>query len=274
MIKLGFIGAGHMATALAQGLVARRVMRPGQMLAADIDARARRRFSRATGAKTCADLGEVMATAPAVVLAVKPQSVPAVLERIGAAADGARPGEGKLIISIAAGIPLATLEKGLPGARVIRVMPNAPAMVGQGMAALARGRRARPADLTFARQLFAAVGEVAMLKDEGLLDAVTALSGSGPAYVYLFIKALAEAACAEGLSASQALAMALQTVRGAEAQMRQAKLAPDELIRMVASPGGTTEAALRAFEHGNFAQVVGDAVKAAAARSRELGHSS
>ncbi|HLH75847.1 MAG TPA: pyrroline-5-carboxylate reductase [Candidatus Binataceae bacterium] len=273
MIKLGFIGAGHMATALAQGLVARRVMRPAQMLAADIDARARRRFSRATGAKTCTDLSEVLAAAPALVLAVKPQSVAAVIERIGALANGARPGQDKLVISIAAGIPLATLEGGLPGARVIRVMPNAPAMVGEGMAALARGRRAKPADLAFAHQLFVAVGEAVVVKDEALLDAVTALSGSGPAYVYLFIKALTEAACAEGLSAPQALAMALQTVRGAEAQMRQSKLAPDELIRMVASPGGTTEAALRAFEQGNFVQVVGHAVKAAATRSRELGRS-
>ena len=273
MIKLGFIGAGHMATALAQGLVARRVMRPAQMIAADIDGRARRRFSRLTGAKTCADLLEVLAAAPALVLAVKPQSVPAVLERIGAAADGARPAQGKLIISIVAGIPLATLESALAGARVIRVMPNAPAMVGQGMAALARGRRVKPADLAFARALFGAVGEVAMLKDEALLDAVTALSGSGPAYVYLFIQALAQAGRAEGLSAPQALAMALQTVRGAEAQMRQAKLAPEELIRMVASPGGTTEAALRTFEQLNFTQVVAEAVKAAAARSRELGRS-
>lgn len=270
MIKLGFIGAGHMATALAQGLVARRVMRPAQMIAADIDGGARRRFSRLTGAKTCADLLEVLAAAPALVLAVKPQSVPAVLERIGAAADGAR---GKLIISIAAGIPLATLEGALVGARVIRVMPNAPAMVGQGMAAMARGRRVKPADLAFARALFGAVGEVVTLKDEALLDAVTGLSGSGPAYVYLFIKALAEAGRAEGLSAPQALAMALQTVRGAEAQMRQAKLAPEELIRMVASPGGTTEAALRAFEQLNFTQVVAEAVKAATARSRELGRS-
>jgi len=273
MKRLGFVGAGNMARALAHGLVAKRVFRPDQMVAADLDAQARRRFTRATGVAAVADNLAVVATAPAIVLAVKPQTIGGVLREIGAEIAAPRAAARKLFVSIAAGITLVTLEEALPGARVIRVMPNAPAMVGEGMAALVRGRRATAADQAFVVKLFSAVGQALVLKDEALIDAVTALSGSGPAYVYLFIKALADAATAEGLAPAQALAMALQTVRGAAAQMGQSKLSPAELIRMVASPGGTTEAALKKFDELNFAQVVAAAVKAAAGRSRELGQS-
>jgi pyrroline-5-carboxylate reductase len=273
MIKLGFIGAGNMARALAQGLVSKGVFRPDQIVAADIDAAVRRRFTRATRIAAVADNLAVVAAAPAIVLAVKPQTIDAVLSEVGGFLKEPRAAARKLFISIAAGIRVAHLEAAMPGARVIRVMPNAPAMVGEGMAALVRGKRATVADQAFAVKLFAAVGQAIVLKDEALIDAVTALSGSGPAYVYLFIKALADAACAEGLSPAHALAMALQTVRGAEAQMRQSKLPPAELIRLVASPGGTTEAALNKFSELDFSGVVGAAIRAAAGRSRELGQS-
>ncbi len=175
-------------------------------------------------------------------------------------------------MSIAAGVTLGRLEGALGGrARVIRVMPNAPAMVGQGMAALVRGRNASRADEAFALRIFRAVGDAVALKDETLLDAVTALSGSGPAYVYLFAKSLADAAVAEGLPVELALRMALKTIRGAEENMRRSPMAAAELIRIVASPGGTTEAALKQFGADGFSDIVARAVKAAAERSRELG---
>jgi pyrroline-5-carboxylate reductase len=274
MKQLGFIGAGNMGQALAAGLAARKVYKPTQMIASDVDGARRRKFSRATGIETVRDNLEVVREAAAIVLAVKPQTIDAVLGEIGAqiARDGSA--ARKLFISIAAGVPIARIQAPLgPKCRVIRVMPNAPAMVGEGMAALVRGGAATKADEAFALKLFRAVGLAVALGDEGLLDAVTALSGSGPAYVYLFVKAMAEAGAAEGLAPGMALEMALQTLWGAATQMRRSKLTPEQLIRIVASPGGTTEAALRKFESAGFSEVVAGAIKAAAERSRELGQS-
>ena len=159
------------------------------------------------------------------------------------------------------------------GARVIRVMPNAPAMVGQGMAALVRAPGASRTDEAFALRIFDAVGDAVALADEHLLDAVTALSGSGPAYVYLFVKALADAGVSEGLTPQLATRMTLQTLRGAEENMRRSSMSAADLIRVVASPGGTTEAALSKFADAGFSAIVADAVHAAAERSRALGRS-
>jgi pyrroline-5-carboxylate reductase len=190
----------------------------------------------------------------------------------GSEGSGASVARGRLFISIVAGITLARLEQALgPRARVIRTMPNAPAMVGLGMTAIVRGRRATRADESFALSIFRAVGDAVALRDERQMDAVTALSGSGPAYVYLFAAALTDGAVAEGLTADLALRLTLQTIKGAEASLRQLKLAPSELIRRVASPGGTTEAALARFDAAGFSGIVMDALRAAAQRSRELG---
>jgi len=278
MKKLGFIGAGNMAEALAHGLLAKKVFSPADLIASDVAPARRRRLAHLLKIETTADNLAVADQARAVVFAVKPQTIDAVLDEIasGLRAKGrsGRAGGEKLFISIAAGVPISRLEAHLGGtARVIRVMPNAPAMVGQGMAALVGGSRASRADEAFALKIFRAVGEALMLREESLLDAVTALSGSGPAYVYLFVNAMAEAAAREGLPVKLALEIALQTVRGAEQTMRQSKLAPSELIRIVASPGGTTEAALRKFVEAGFSGIVGAAIAAAAARSRELGRS-
>ncbi|HLX05533.1 MAG TPA: pyrroline-5-carboxylate reductase, partial [Candidatus Binatus sp.] len=174
--------------------------------------------------------------------------------------------------SIAAGITIERLTRGLgKRARVIRVMPNAPAMVGHGMAAMVRARGASPADEAFALKIFNAVGDAVALKDEKLLDVVTALSGSGPAYVYLFAKAMADAAVSEGIPRELAIRMALKTIRGAEHLMRESKREVADLIRAVASPGGTTEAALRRFAENGFSDIVASALHAASDRSRELG---
>jgi pyrroline-5-carboxylate reductase len=282
MKKLGFIGGGNMAEALARGLLQGKVFAPSDLIASDVDPGRRRKLARQLKIKTTDSNLEVLREARAILLAVKPQTIDEVLAELAAAMNppapstygakhvsGIKPAD-RLFISIAAGITLGRLTAAL-GKRVIRVMPNAPAMVGQGMAALVGAPGAGKADEAFALRIFRAVGDAVALSEEGLLDAVTALSGSGPAYVYLFVKALADAAVSEGLAPELAVRMALKTIRGAEENMRQSDLSPAELIRIVASPGGTTEAALRKFAETGFSDIVAHAIHAAAERSRELG---
>jgi pyrroline-5-carboxylate reductase len=299
MKKLGFIGGGNMAEALIRGLLAGRVLVPSDLVASDIDRNRRQRLKRIFKIDVTSDNSEVVCDARALLIAVKPQNIDEVLAGLKAGAEllagsqgsnktAGPPRRGKakpqkrragpvaleerLFISIAAGITIARLSAALGArARIIRVMPNAPAMVGEGMAAIVRGTAATRADETFALKIFNAVGDAVALKDETMLDAVTALSGSGPAYVYLFAKAMADAAMTEGLPTDLALRMALKTIRGAESNMRQSKLDANELIRVVASPGGTTEAALHKFAESGFSDIVAGAVHAAAERSRELG---
>ncbi len=282
MKKLGFIGGGNMAEALARGLLQKKVFAPADLIASDVDSGRRRKLARQLKIKTTDSNLEVLREARVLLLAVKPQTIDEVLAELAAAmnppapsTDGAKRASGikpadRLFISIAAGITLGRLTAAL-GKRVIRVMPNAPAMVGQGMAAMVSAPGAGKADQAFALRIFRAVGDAVALSEEGLLDAVTALSGSGPAYVYLFVKALADAAVSEGLPPELAVRMALKTIRGAEENMRQSDLSPAELIRIVASPGGTTEAALRKFAETGFSDIVAHAIHAAAERSRELG---
>ncbi len=275
MKKLGFIGGGNMAEALAHGLIQHKVFKPAEIIVSDVAPDRRRKLARSLKVATTDDNSEVMREAGAIVLAVKPQIIDAVMTELAAALaelPKKSASKGKLFISIAAGITLARLTAGLgKRARVIRVMPNAPAMVGHGMAAMVRARGASPADEAFALRIFRAVGDAVALKDEKHLDAVTALSGSGPAYVYLFAKAMADAAVSEGIPRELAIRMALKTIRGAEHLMRESKRDAAELIRAVASPGGTTEAALRRFAEHGFSDIVAAAIHAATERSRELG---
>jgi pyrroline-5-carboxylate reductase len=291
MKKLGFIGGGNMAEALARGLLDNHVFTPDELYVADVDPARRRKIGRALKVETTADNRAVRDNSRALLIAVKPQQIdevmaelaaeaavetaPAVRKRVAKTSSRASVNQlnDRLYISIAAGITLKRLTEGLQTARVIRVMPNAPAMVGQGMAALAGASGITRADEAFALKIFRAVGDAVALKDERMLDAVTALSGSGPAYFYLFIKALADSAVSEGLPAELAIRMALKTMRGAEENMRRSPLDAAELIRIVASPGGTTEAALRKFAEAGFSDIVATAVRAAAERSRELGRS-
>jgi pyrroline-5-carboxylate reductase len=306
MKKLGFIGGGNMAEALARGLLERKIFKPGEIVVSDVDPVRRRKLARSLKIETTADNLAVLRGSSALLIAVKPQNIDDVLGEMAAAmrttgeagvdARGKispaakksaktkpakiKPGStrvktaDRLFISIAAGITLARMTAALGrDARVIRVMPNAPAMVGQGMAALVRAPGAGRTDEAFALRIFGAVGDAVALADEHLLDAVTALSGSGPAYVYLFVKALADAGVSEGLTPELATRMALKTLRGAEENMRRSPLTAAELIRIVASPGGTTEAALRKFDELRFSDIVAGAIHAAASRSRELGRS-
>lgn len=270
MKKLGFIGGGNMAEALARGLIQRKLFRAGDLIASDVAAARRSALKRSLKIETTADNARVIGQAHAILLAVKPQTINEVLSEI---ASALKPGaKTHLFISIAAGVPIERMCRFLGArARIIRVMPNAPAMVGEGMAALVRSKGASAADEAFALRIFRAVGDAVAVRNEKLLDAVTALSGSGPAYVYLFAKAIADAAINEGIPRDMAMRMALQTLRGAERVMRESKRDVAELIRMVASPGGTTEAALRRFAVAGFSDIVARAVHAAADRSRELG---
>jgi pyrroline-5-carboxylate reductase len=284
MKKLGFIGGGNMAEALMRGLLTQRVLVPADLIASDVVPARRTQIKRKLKIDTTADNLEVIRNARAILFAVKPQNIDEVLGELatvfapapakdaGHQSARALSPKDRLFISIAAGITLPRFTAAFGSkARVIRVMPNAPAMVGQGMAALVRAPGATKADENFALRLFRAVGDAVAIGNESLLDAVTALSGSGPAYVYLFLKALADAGVAEGLPAELAVRMALKTVRGAEENMRLSPLDAAELIRIVASPGGTTEAALRSFADSRFSDIVATAVHAAAVRSRELG---
>jgi pyrroline-5-carboxylate reductase len=295
MKKLGFIGGGNMAEALMRGLVANGVFAPDDLIASDIDPARRQKIKRRLKIDATADNVEVLRNARALLLAVKPQNIDEVLDGIAAAMRPPENGvngrprkasvhplalpaqrrvelKDRLFISIAAGITIARFTQALGrDARVIRVMPNAPAMVGQGMAAMVRAPGASRADEAFALRIFRAVGDAVAIGDEAQLDVVTALSGSGPAYVYLFVKAMADAAAAEGLPLELATRMALKTIRGAEENMRQSPLDAAELIRIVASPGGTTEAALKTFAQRGFSDIVANALHAAAERSRELG---
>jgi pyrroline-5-carboxylate reductase len=289
MKKLGFIGGGNMAEVLIRGLLAKPVFSASDLIASDIDRGRRQRLKRVFKIDVTDSNSELMHQARALLIAVKPQNIDEVFTELQTTEEkpsGKMPRnevsrqkqaagsamQERLFISIAAGITIARLSAGLGArARIIRVMPNAPAMVGEGMAALVRGPAATRADELFALKIFNAVGDAVALKDEPMLDAVTALSGSGPAYVYLFVKAMADAAVAEGLPADLALRMALKTIRGAESNMRQSKLEAGELIRVVASPGGTTEAALHKFIESGFSDIVANALHAAAERSRELG---
>ncbi|MCX6896104.1 MAG: pyrroline-5-carboxylate reductase, partial [Verrucomicrobia bacterium] len=208
-LKIGFLGAGKMATALAQGFVNAKLVKAGQLLAADPFDAARKQFTTTTGAKTAATNAAVAKTATVIILATKPDQVAAALAEISGAFT-----KNHLLISIAAGVTLAKLEAALPaGARVIRVMPNTPALVGAGAAGFALGKNASAADAELAKKLLSAVGLAFQVK-ESLLDAVTGLSGSGPAYVYQFIEALSDGGVAAGLPRYIATKLAAQTVLG------------------------------------------------------------
>jgi pyrroline-5-carboxylate reductase len=267
--KLGIIGAGNMAGALVKGLLETRRCRPREVWASDADPAQLRRLERAHGIAAAPDNTALVRDSAVVLLAVKPQVMDAVLAEIRDAVT-----RRQLFISIAAGISLARLEAGLGGsAKVVRVMPNTPALVGTGMSVLVRGRRATVADEKLAAGYFDGVGDVVRVRDEALMDAVTGLSGSGPAYVYRFAEGLIAGGIAEGLPPALARRLAYQTLRGAAVMLQETGRSPEELRAMVTSPGGTTLAGLRTLDERGFVDAVQAGVAAATARSRELGRS-
>ncbi|HEU5069146.1 MAG TPA: pyrroline-5-carboxylate reductase [Verrucomicrobiae bacterium] len=265
-LTIGFLGAGRMATALAQGFIRAGLVRPGQVFASDVMPAARKAFGAATGAKICPHNADVLRAASVLILAVKPQQAAEVLGEIHPLFTRRH-----LLISIAAGVPLHKLEAALPAqARVIRVMPNTPALVGASASAFARGQAATAADAVLAQRLMSAVGVAAELK-ESLLDAVTGLSGSGPAYVYQFIEALSDGGVASGLPRELATRLAAQTVLGAARMVLETGEHPGVLKDAVASPGGTTIEGIHELEKGNLRGAVMNAVRAATEKARRLG---
>ena len=267
MKNIGFIGAGRMATALAKGCVQAGLVTADGVLASDPFDAARTKFAQdLLGVKTFAENGPVLADADAIVLAVKPQKMNEVLAELQRSVEPRH-----LLISIAAGITLSRLAAGLPaGTRLIRVMPNTPCLIGEGASCFSRGAAATDDDAALVEQLLSSVGksyEVA----EPQLDAVTGLSGSGPAFIYTVIEALAAGGAAAGLPHELALQLAAQTAYGAAAMVNSTGLSPAELRDQVTSPGGTTLAGLEALRRADGAGAFRAAVEAATKRSIELG---
>ena len=265
-LRIGFIGAGQMATALARGFVQAQVVAPDRIVACDVSADAAAKFAGQTGGTVVADAPAVMNHSTLVFLAVKPQHVEGVLNELKSVVTG-----GHLIVSIAAGISLARLSAGLGQlSRLIRVMPNTPALVGAGASAFARAATATIEDGQLVQTLLSTVG-LALEVPEKLLDAVTGLSGSGPAYVYQFIEGLSDGGVRMGLPRDVATRLAAQTVLGAAQMVLTTGQHPGSLKDAVTSPGGTTIAGLHALELGGMRGILMNAVQAATVRSKELG---
>ena len=255
-----------MATALGRGWLAAGLMTAQTGRASDPVPAARSRFTEQTGLPASTDNREVVAASDILVLAVKPQTVPDLLTEIGGSVTGRH-----LIVSIAAGISLKQLAAGLPATpRMVRVMPNTPCLVGASATAFTPGPGCRPDDVALVERLFAALGKAIALP-ESLLDAVTGLSGSGPAFVYVMIEALADGGVRMGLPRDAALALAAQPVLGSARMVLETGQHPSQLKDAVASPGGTTMAGLHALERGGVRAAFMDAVEAATKRSAELG---
>jgi pyrroline-5-carboxylate reductase len=264
--RIGLIGAGQMATALGRGFVRAGLVAGQGLLAADPLPEARERFAAATGGRTSASNADVAREAHVLLLAVKPQQIKPVMAELRGKISPAQ-----LVVSIVAGVRLAALAEGLgPGVRLVRVMPNTPCLVGRGACGYCLGLGASPDDGRLVEQLLRSVG-IAFAVEEELLDAVTGLSGSGPAFVYVMIEALSDGGVRMGLPRHVATALAAQTVLGAGEMVLASGEHPGVLRDRVASPGGTTIAGLQALEQGGLRAAVMAAVRAATQRSVELG---
>lgn len=266
--RFGFIGAGRMATALARGLLSQGLADPERIVASDPLPTAAEAFTQATGAAAIDEGSQVAARSDCLFLAVKPRHMATALGQLAG-----RLTERHLVISVAAGVPLDAIAHMLGGGpRLVRVMPNTPCLIGQGASAYCLGPGATAADAQLVGRLLGAVGR-AIEVDEKLLDAVTGLSGSGPAFVYLMIEALSDGGVRMGLPRDAALTLAAQTVRGAAEMVLATGEHPATLKDHVASPGGTTMAGLHALEAAGVRGALMNAVEAATLRSIELGKS-
>jgi pyrroline-5-carboxylate reductase len=264
--KIGFLGGGAMAGALINGLLHSKSVDTAQIRVTDVKASRLAELASQHGIESSADNAALVRWADVVVIAVKPQIVDRVLPVVG---EHLAPGA--VVISIAAGVSIEIFEQALPaGARVVRSMPNTAAIALAGATAISAGTHADEGDMNVARALFEAVGRCVVL-DEALLDAVTGLSGSGPAYVMLMIEALADGGVKVGLGRDVALLLAAQTVYGAAKLQLDTGEHPGRLKDMVTSPGGTAIAGLHTLESGGLRRTLIDAVEAASNRSAELG---
>eukprot|EP01098_Paradermamoeba_levis_P001890 TRINITY_DN1216_c0_g2_i8.p1 TRINITY_DN1216_c0_g2~~TRINITY_DN1216_c0_g2_i8.p1 ORF type:complete len:283 (-),score=75.44 TRINITY_DN1216_c0_g2_i8:101-949(-) len=267
---LGFIGGGNMCEALIKGLFSSHLLAPNQVIVSD-PVESRLDYFRHLGCSATSNNDEVVDKSAVIILAIKPQVAEAVLTKLMPVH------ESKLFISIMAGKTtdwiISKLSQ-LSGVRLVRVMPNTPLMVCEGATGLLKDKNSHPSDLTVCKELFLLVGEVEVVEDEELINSVTAVSGSGPAYVFHLIEGMIEGGKAVGLTEDQARRLAIQTVVGAGklAKEQQEKgVSPAKLRETVTSPGGTTAAALKVMADNNFKGIVSSSIVAAAQRGRELG---
>ncbi|HEX8343063.1 MAG TPA: pyrroline-5-carboxylate reductase [Tepidisphaeraceae bacterium] len=264
---LAFIGAGNMAEAIARGLLSSGAMTADRLIAADVAEPRRKFFAEQLKITAVEQPADAAREAKAIILAVKPQQMPSVLAELGAAIS-----EKTLVVSIAAGVTTRQIEIGLGLGRqwkVVRTMPNTPMLVGQGAVAIAPGAFATKADVTAAKTFFTPAAEVIEV-GEDKLDAVTALSGSGPAYVFYLTEHMIAAGIEMGLTAEHAALLARQTVMGAATMAKSSANSPQELRRKVTSPNGTTQAAIESLDAAGVGPAVRAAIGAAAKRSVEL----
>jgi len=263
---IAFLGAGNMAEALIKGLLRAGIARPDSVIATGRRSEKLEELKRTYGVRTTLDNVAAAREADVVVLSVKPQALDKVLVQVAPVVDPR-----KLVISVAAGVPIAAMERRLgAGARIIRTMPNTPSLVGAGACALSRGEHASEEDLAVATRIFQAVG-ITTVVDENLLDAVTGLSGSGPAYIFLVIEALSDAGVKVGLPRYTAQKLAAQTVLGSAQLLIETGIHPGQLKDQVTSPGGTAIAGLHTLEAGGLRTTLINAVEAATRRAKELG---
>jgi len=262
---IAFLGAGNMGEALIRGLLTARTVTPLQIVATDVRPERLVELAKTFAIRTTDNNTQAVMDADIVLLAVKPQQMSAVLSPLKATGV-----TGKLFISIAAGVTTARIESELGGvAHVVRVMPNTPALVGAGAAALTKGAYATEDDLAATESILGAVGIVVRV-EEKFIDAVTALSGSGPAYIFFVAEAMIRAGVATGLDEALAKKLAIQTVYGAAKLLVESGEDPEVLRHKVTSPGGTTEAALKVMSERKLAEIFREAIQAAERRSREL----
>jgi pyrroline-5-carboxylate reductase len=265
--RLAFLGGGNMAAALLSGLQRDPASAPAQTWVVEPDARRRAELETAFGVVALAEPGAALAAADLTVLAVKPQHARTACAQFAAAT----PVADRLVLSIAAGIRIRDLARWLPGARLVRAMPNTPALIGAGITGLAAAAAVTPAERALATRVVEACGQALWFDDEAMLDAVTAVSGSGPAYVFYFIEALQRAAEDLGVTPEAALSLALATFSGASRLAAESGEAPGVLRERVTSKGGTTAAALAVLASHAVADQLLDAVRAAQRRAVELG---
>lgn len=264
--KIAFLGAGNMAGALIRGLLHAGTCAPEGILATDVRKERLEELARVYGIRTSPDNAQAAAWADVIVLATKPQVFDRLLPQLGRAVR-----QDALVVSIAAGVPIASIEAHLPdGARVVRTMPNTPAIVDAGATAIAAGTHASAEDVALVKRIFDSVG-VSVVLDETLIDAATGLSGSGPAYIFLIIEALADAGVKVGLHRDNAQLLAAQTVLGSAKLLIETGEHPGRLKDMVTSPGGTAIAGLHTLEAGGLRTTLINAVESATRRARELG---
>ncbi len=265
--KLGFIGAGNMAWAIARALTKAGLYDGSELIGSDIAPERRDLFAEKLKATAVDDNRQVIQEAQTVILATKPQQTPAVLQPLAGTV-----GPEQLIVSIIAGVATSTIE-GILGANVatVRVMPNLALSVGAGMTAICPGAQANNNDLQLVEKMFQTCGQTIVV-DEEQMHAVTAVSGSGPAYFFYFVEAMIKAATEAGLSDAQAKLLAKQTCLGAAKTMLARPEPPAELRRQVTSKGGTTQAALKVMEQAKVGEIISQAILAAAKRSAELGN--